>query len=225
MGVSGGEVQPELRKWLGGPGAARSCCSAATVVHVADSLTVYYNDSCLTLFFPWIIEKAWSMGGELHSLSIYSWCLSQPTSSPQSPHLSDVRNTFFCPILSYHDFNSEILRLNRGMGLLLTCSVASAGTDRLLYLHLKPKQFSSTQKGQKWGKVDISSSLSLSLSLPFFLLLPLPQSHWYCSAKGEMKRVIEREVGIQYKARGGMRESERWKTKRARGVETTGWES
>lgn len=109
--------------------------------------------------------------------------MSQPTSSPQSPHLSDVLNTtifFFCPVLSNHDFNSEILRHNWGMGLLLARSVVSAGTDMLLYLHLKPKQFSSTVKGQKWGKVDISCSLSLSLYLflllPSFLSLPLSVS-------------------------------------------------
>lgn len=66
-------------------------------------------------------------------------------------------------------------------------TVVGAGTHTLLYLHLKLKTFFSTQKGQKLGKVDISCSLS-----HFFFLFSHFLSHWHYSAKGEMKRVIER---------------------------------
>lgn len=78
--------------------------------------------------------KKWSMGGELHSPGIYLCSLSQPTSSTQSPHLSDVVNTtYFCgPILSNHDCNSEIPGHHQGKSLLLTRSVARAGTDMLI---------------------------------------------------------------------------------------------
>lgn len=74
-----------------------------------------------------------------------------------------------------------------------------------------------------------SSPLALLLSLPPLLsvvlsVFTLPSLCFIRTAvqREEMKRVIEREVGIQYKAHRGTQESEGWKTKRARGEETTG---
>lgn len=52
-----------------GPGAEKSCCLAAILDHEDDSLAVYYNDSCLILFFPRIIEKMEHGRGALQPLN------------------------------------------------------------------------------------------------------------------------------------------------------------
>lgn len=81
----------------------------------------------------------------------------------------------------------ELLRQNGGMCLLLS----HCGRCRNTHTTISPLEtqdfFFSTQKGQKLGKVDISCSLS-----HFFFLFSHFLSHWHYSAKGEMKRVIER---------------------------------
>lgn len=57
---------------------------------------------------------------------------------------------------------------------------------------------------------------SFHLLYPFFVHLPFAKQ----SKVGE--EASDTEMGIQYKAHREMQESERWKTKRARGEETTG---
>lgn len=94
---------------------------------------------------------------------------------------------------------------------------------------LETRAICSNPKGAEMRK---SSPLALLFFLPpllsaalSFFTLPSLCLIGTAVQREEMKRVIEREVGIQYKAHGGMQESEGWKTKRARGEETTGWES
>lgn len=71
LGMSGGEVKPELREWLG-PGAAQFCCIAAIVDHRDDSLAVYYNESCLILFFSSDYQERMEHGrGALQPLNLF----------------------------------------------------------------------------------------------------------------------------------------------------------
>lgn len=116
--------------------------------------------------------------------------------SPQSPHLFDALNTTFFPA----HFYQTLISTQRYWDIIeawVFCSLAL------------------------WPVQEQTRTISLL------------ETRAICfNPKGaEMREsrhiwlAIVREVRIQCKAHGGMRESERWKTKRARGEETTGWES
>lgn len=109
-------------------------------------------------------------------------------SSSSSPHLSDMlKNPFFQPNSIKHDFSSRVIE-TKWRHVSSAQSLWSVQEHTHYYISTwNSRLFFSTQKGQKLGKVDISCSLS-----HFFFLFSHFLSHWHYSAKGEMKRVIER---------------------------------
>lgn len=96
--------------------------------------------------------------------------------------------------------------------------VASKGTEEL---HIFPLEIQAVLLSLKMARMRKSRHCLLSLS-PFIFFLPLSVSMvvWYKARDEASDR--EKEMGIQYKAHGGMPESERWKTKRAVSEETAG---
>lgn len=221
MRVSAVEVKPEHRKWQGGvPDAVHSQCLVSIVDHRDSSLVVYYNDSCLILFLLFGLSwrsRAWRGSFTAYKSISVSW-VSWPLHHKVHIYLMCLTPLLLWPILSNHDFNSEILRRNRGMGLLLHRSVVSERAGQLLYLHLKHKQFSPTQKAQK----------CFFYCFPFFLpRLCLSLSHWCRNAKEERTRVIERggdlEQGPWRNVREGRQERQkggkRWQDEKVNG----GW--
>lgn len=142
-------------------------------------------------------------------------------SSSSSPHLSDMlKNPFFQPNSIKHDFSSRVIE-TKWRHVSSAQSLWSVQEHTHYYISTwNSRLFFFNSKGAEIRK---SRHLLLSVSL-FFLVLPLSVS-LALQCKGRDEASDRERWGIQYKAHRGMRESERWKTKRARGEETTGWES
>lgn len=102
------------------------------------------------------------------------------------------------------------------------CSLAlwSLREQRNYIFSLETQAILFSWKGARMRKsrhflLSLLSSSSSSLSVSMVV--------WYKARDEASDR--KKEMVIQYKAHGGMPESERWKTKRAVSEETTGWES
>lgn len=158
-GMSGG-VKLEVTEWLR-PGTAQFYCLAAIVDQRDDSLTVYYNDSCLICSVDYQERTEYGKGA-LQPLNLFLLL----ESGDLFPF---VHFMFYMPNTAIST-RVYIKMLPHKTCVVFICSMTNTGIELLVFIHLKPKQFSLREMGHVWKN---RRSLNHSCSSLCFV-----RSHW-----------------------------------------------
>lgn len=212
MGVSGVVVKLELRKWLGGVQALSYCLAAICIIDLILWLSITMTHF-LIYFFLWLLRKKGAWKGSLtafkpisvlwvnqpfpHNVCIYLMCFT-PLFLPNS-----IKQWFQLRYIEKQSRNGSSAHL-----LCRQCRERQTTISQL-----ETQAICSNPKGAKMRKSRLSLYCFLSLC------------HWYCSAKGEMRRVIEREGSTRTmeecrRVRDG--KQKKWKGKRRQDEKVNG---